>query len=108
MMKTLHFYGSSDDTFGGYGPGGDDHDNCASMGPIRWKLETPDGDGLIVVGHYGAGESAAWMVGIEQLPDDDGGRPLPNWPITFGTAHEYSVGAKISCPDDTTLTLVRR
>lgn len=99
-MKTLKFYGHSDDCFeiDGTGKGEPDEIGCFDKG-VAVKVAN-DHAGLLVVGHYApkATEVGTWMIGISLL---DEGIKLPDWPIRFGTySNEYSPLLEIDVPDD--------
>lgn len=102
-MKTLHFEGSSDDTFGmTQDSRADDFDNCASGEPIDWLLQSSEGS-MIVRGQYCPPGFGGWVIGVgrSDIVDDD--TPLPNWPMRFEHgAREYSPRLVIEVPDDTT------
>jgi len=104
-MKTLRFEGFSDDTFGET-TRGPEHDNCASMKPIIFKVWSESAkDGLFVTGQYCPGPSTGWMIGISRLSDDDS-RPIPNWPMRFEHGEKpYSPSLVIEAPDDAIITL---
>lgn len=111
-MRPLIFHGYSDDTFGEYGRTNDDHDNCASGKPMRFRVA--DGsDSLIVVGWYADGPTAGWMVGVEPdvtTADDVEPKPLPDWTITIrrSVAGEtpYSPSLLIDAPASATVTYI--
>lgn len=107
-MKPMIFHGYSDDTFGEYGRTRDDHDNCASGKPIRFRVQSGV-DALDVVGQYSPGNSGAWLVGVEAI-EPDNGQPLPAWPMRLrqGTRDEceHSTVLEIDAPEDATVTYV--
>lgn len=101
-MKKFRFQGYSDDTFGEYEATGIDYDNCASMKPIRFQLDSNEGS-MIVIGQYSRIETGCWDIGIAQVEVDcDKYLPIPNWNMSFSSS-EYSVILDIEVPDDTTI-----
>lgn len=108
MSTTLRFEGYSDDTFGEYAHTNDDYDNCGSGKPITWRVEAPNGDGLLVHGQYCPGDATGWLVGVAPMdPDDD--KPIPDWPIRITRGERaYSVALHIEAPDGTAIRCLQR
>lgn len=108
-MQPLIFHGNSDDTFGEYGRTNEDHDNCASGKPIRFRVAAADG-ALFVVGQYSPGNSGAWLVGVEPVDEEEA--PMPAWPMrmrrpaTEPRECPYSPTLEIDAPADATVTHV--
>jgi hypothetical protein len=68
------------------------------------KLQRPNGDGLIVFGHYAPDGTpdGTWVFGVTLLGED---KPLPDWPITFDTCENgYSPVMVVDAPEDVTVT----
>jgi hypothetical protein len=100
-MKTLKFYGASDDTAICEWKGGDvDHDDCAN-GSLRGFLVTDGDDKLVVYLQYAA-YGGCWMVGIAQHDEEDRWAP---WPMRWG-AERYTTTLELDVPDSATVTLV--
>ncbi len=98
-MKTLHFEGHSDDTFGEYNVTNEDHDNCANGKPI-WFLVKAGDDELFVVGQYCPFDATGWMIGVAKSDEDDEA-PMPDWPMRFErSSRGYSPRLVIEAPDD--------
>lgn len=106
-MKTLRFEGHSDDTFGEMGIDGTDYDNCSSGEPIVFSVTAENEgqtDGVLVYGMYAnevmpKGSPRAWMVGIQNLEDD---QQLPEWNfrIVQGEDCDYSPTLLMDVPDN--------
>jgi len=106
-VRIYVFEGHSDDTFGEYGQTNDDYDNCASGEPIRYRLATPDGAGIVVTGmHCYPGQvGAGWMIGVETLYED---MPV-DWPTTMRPSYEgYRNQLTVEAPDDAELVCLNR
>jgi hypothetical protein len=103
-LRTLRFYGHSDDTFGyeeivDGSDRGDDHDNCNNGSLMAFKITSKD-EGMIVTGQYAPSPipDGTWVVGITLLKEDS---PLPNWPMKWGTSDlVYSPSLILEAPDD--------
>lgn len=96
-MNTVSFFGASDDLFV---VDGDYTDEICDTkgGPMSYRIETPDGEGLVVVGTYAPSDGAVWAIGICQLDED---RPLPPWTMRWTTYHSgYSIELELELPDD--------
>lgn len=95
-MRTLTFYGASDDLFECDDSARRDTEEIGCYrGPAMYRVQ--DGDaGLLVVGLYAPNNVVGcWSVGISQLDED---KPLPDWPMVF-KAEGYSVRLVITVPD---------
>lgn len=92
-MKTLKFYGYSDDTFGEYNIINRDYDNCASGKPIRFKV-TAQGKALFVTGQYGRNNTGTWDIGVSM--EDEDNRPEWDMKIYF---EGYSTVLEVVVPD---------
>lgn len=106
-MKRIHFYGSSDDTFGWDIPAidpGDDYDNCANGTAIVWQIRSKSEGALNVVGMYApkGGHAPCWVIGIQQTGDE---AQLPLWRTEFHNHPDcrYSPQLRMDIPDDATL-----
>lgn len=99
-MRTLKFYGHSDDCFEIDGTTRDEPDEIGCFdGSVTVTLIDANGDGLQVVGSYAKPHNTGtWMFGISLLDED---KPLPSWPIRFSTfENNYSPLVEIDVPDD--------
>lgn len=106
-MKIYKFEGASDDTFGEYAVTSDDYDNCANGAPIRYRLATPNGAGIIVTGCYAHGVlgNGCWMIGVEAIDEDK----QIDWQITHNPSHEgYRGQLLVVAPDDAELVCLNR
>ena len=109
-MRTLKFYGASDDLFEIEGARGDEPDEiclCDRPVTVSLKLEPPpyDGgpevgivpEGLHVTGLYAPNDATAcWMIGIAPL---DEGLDMPGWPMRW-RFDGYTTVLEIDAPDD--------
>lgn len=97
-MKTLQFYGASDNLFEVEGPGIRDEIGCYDR-PGIYKVISNSGR-LFVIGEYAVANEATWMVGVQQADEDI---PLPAWPIRFVAKSpvSYSPMLELDVPDDT-------
>ncbi len=106
-MKKYVFEGASDDTFGEYNETQVDYDNCASGEPIQFKVQAPDGSGVLVTGIYGGKYemgNGCWMIGVESLDEDE---PV-DWDIrTFPSYEGYRNRVVIVAPEDSVCKLVK-
>lgn len=92
-MKTLRFYGYSDDNFAVEGDGLTDEISCYDSA-ATWAV-TCGNEGLIVFGMYAPGSRApTWVVGIAPLDEDE---PLPDWPMRW-LFSGYSAVLEIDAP----------
>lgn len=100
-MKTLVFYGYSDDTFGEYGFTNEDVDNCGSGNPIHIKLVSSEG-AMVITGQYSRFDNGCWDIAVGQVDEDI---PIPAWSMEFGTAEDgYSTLLRLTVPDDTRMS----
>ncbi|KPU42178.1 hypothetical protein OXPF_39570 [Oxobacter pfennigii] len=97
-MKTLKFYGYSDDTFGEYAITNEDVDNCSNNKPIQCLITSSEGN-LFVIGHYYIHPNdGCWTIGIS--PHGEGSK-IPNWPMRISACDvPYSCCLEIDVPDD--------
>lgn len=81
--------GRVDDEVQHYGPG-----------PAVGRIETPEGDGLLVVVQYV--NPGTWSVGVAPLEE---GFPIPPWKIEIGNAPDcsYSAALTVWAPESATL-----
>jgi hypothetical protein len=102
-MKTVRFYGHSDDCFEIEGGGFDDEVGCYDT-PVVIHLKSAAAESRVAVfGCYAPSNSCCcWCFGIGQIDEGD---ELPPWPIRFVPKHDYSIALEIDVPDDTTLSI---
>ena len=97
-MRTLTFYGASDDLFECDDSAGRDTNEVGAYDrPGIYKIM--DGDaGLYVVGHYAPGNvTGCWSVGVMPLDEDV---PLPPWPVAMALGGRgYSAVLTLTVPD---------
>ena len=106
-MKTLHFEGASDDTFGETHEFRDDYDNCASGRPIRY-LVSAGSESLLVVGQYCPEPATGWLIGVARADEDDD-RPLPSWPMRIEHGERpYTPRLVIEAPDGVVIRCLER
>lgn len=108
-MRTLKFWGESDDLFEIVGTrrGEPDEIGCFNQrnGPPSVLLASEsDGGRLIVIASYAPGQGrdkvACWAIGIAPADEDV---PLPAWPMRWALGGRgYSTELQIDVPDDTT------
>lgn len=92
-MKTLAFFGASDDLFEIEGTSGKEPDEIGVYGrPVQIEVRG-GGKGLVVVGLYCT--NGCWSIGIAPLDEDV---PLPDWPLRW-TLSGYSTRLEIDAPD---------
>jgi hypothetical protein len=104
-MKEFKFEGYSDDTFGEYAETSDDYDNCANDTPIRYKLSTPDGTGVIVTGRYSPDDSGCWEIGVHAISEEK----QVDWKISMNPSHaKYCNQLIVIAPDDAELVCLNR
>lgn len=95
-MKTLRFWGHSDDCFEIDGAIQDEIG--ASGRGVNLRLTSPlTNDRLRIHGIYAPGNGATWVFGVGLVEEDD---RLPPWPIRFVPEHAYSLALEIDVPDD--------
>lgn len=102
-MRTLKFYGASDDLFEIEGGRRGEPDE---IDPSQCVKVTNDHGGLVVSAHYAPGVAACWAIGVSQVDEDE---PLPDWPMRFRTgepASGYSVVLEIDVPDSVEMSIV--
>lgn len=101
-MKTLKFYGASDDLFEVKGSGkGEPYEIGCYDGTAAVSIIAPDGSGLVVGGFYNMPKwphkGACWAIAVSLLDEDKG---LPAWPMRFETNENgYSPMLIIDAPD---------
>ena len=108
-MRTLAFFGHSDDTacwtwlVDGEEEGGDSHDDSASHTVRAWRVEAGP-DRVDVVMSYAPGPGAVWSVGLAPADEDV---PIPQWAQSpkFET-RGYSVWMILEVPDLAEVRLV--
>lgn len=76
-MRTLKFYGASDDLFEIEGTTGSEPDE---RNPGTVEIKDADGNGLRVHCDYAVAANGCWMVGVAPLDEDI---PIPDWPVSF-------------------------
>ena len=103
-MRTLKFYGASDDLFEVEGTKAGEPDEIGSFNSITAVKIANDHAGLIVVGVYAAhddmpkGMPGCWTIGICPLDEDI---PLPDWQMKWSLSDlGYSPLLAIETPDD--------
>ena len=107
-MKTLRFYGQSDDAFL---CDGDIRESAECWGRegvflLKSKSRTQGkASRLVVSGRYAPQSTGTrcWIVGIANGGE---GMPLPNWPMRFEQGHDYSPALVVTAPDDVTVTVI--
>lgn len=99
-MRTLKFYGCSDDLFEIEGTKRGEPDEIG-----EGAVEVVYGDaGVRVWAIYAHGETATWMIGIEPLDEDI---PIPDWPIRMSLGGRgYSAEIAMDVPDGATVRQV--
>jgi len=96
-MRTLKFYGASDDLFYIEGTTKDEPDEIGCFEKVVTVWVGNEDEGLFVTGMYAPNNSSAcWMVGISQFDED---MPLPDWKMSWDV-DGYSVELTIEVPDD--------
>ena len=104
-MRTIGFYGASDDLveIEGYRPG--EPDEIGSDFAVL-KVATDDEGLLVVVSYNPVPGAACWMIGLSQLDEDV---PLPDHWIQRWETHErgYSVRLRLLVPDDAVISRVQ-
>jgi hypothetical protein len=96
MVRTLKFYGASDDLFEIKGTSGAEPDEIGAYDQPRTVKVANDHGGLFVTALYAPNNTAAcWMIGISQLDED---MPLPDWPMRW-SSEGYSTVLEIDAPD---------
>ncbi len=101
-MKTLKFYGASDDLFEIEGTNKGEPDEIGIYGgAAAVSIVAPDGTGLVVGGFYDLPKwphkGSCWTIAVSLLEED---KPLPAWPMRFETnKNGYSPQLVIDAPD---------
>lgn len=91
-MKTLKFYGYSDDTFGEFAETNVDYDTCGE--DIAVELIVSDGvKELSVIGRYGS--TGTWSIEVFSHDEDHN----PDWTMRL-YFEDYSPILEIDCPDN--------
>ncbi|MBP3798014.1 MAG: hypothetical protein J6I46_09620 [Ruminococcus sp.] len=91
-MKTLKFYGYSDDTFGEFAETNVDYDTCGE--DIAVELIVSDGvKRLSVIGRYGS--TGTWSIEVFSHDEDHN----PDWTMRL-YFEDYSPVLEIDCPDN--------
>lgn len=103
-MRTLKFYGHSDDCFEIDGTRGDEPDEIGAFHKtvVVYLKSAISEQRVAVVGTYAPNGKCTWAFGIALIDDGD---DLPPWPIKFTREHDYSVALTIECPDDTSVSI---
>ena len=107
-MRTLRFYGVSDDLVEIEGGIQDEPDEIGSYdAEAVLRVADKAGNGLHVHVNYAhGGPAGCWMVGISQLDEDV---PLPAWPMRWGIGGRgYSVQLELDVPDRVRVTEMPR
>lgn len=98
-MKTLNFWGSSDDLFVvSCGEGGNEISPPDDDRPAVYRVQdsAEKGSGMYVVGIYApCNVSPCWSVGVCQLDEDV---PLPDWELRID-ANRYTTRLEMVVPD---------
>lgn len=100
-MKTLKFYGCSDNTFGEYGVTNQDCDNCASGKPIQCVVDCGESGRVMVVGQYSdvSMGSGCWLTGLTKVSEYD---EFPDWNFRYEESDcEYSPALLMDLPEGT-------
>ena len=101
-MKTLKFYGCSDDTFGEYNETNTDYDNCGSNKPITFEIKA-EGKSVFVTGQYSRFGNGCWGIDVAAADEDN----LPDWNMRIGF-EDYSTVLEIEVPDDVQIEHIER
>jgi hypothetical protein len=109
-MKTLKFYGTSDDLFECDGGVSEELCDNASGKTMTFHVRT-ETEGLLVTAKYM--RNACWSIGLAQT---DEGAAFPAWPISIGLAdpsgypdpRSYSTLITIEAPDDVQVSKWRK
>lgn len=101
MTVNVTFYGASDDLIEVDGcPGADEFNRISG----NWSGILASGTDQMAV-HVDYRPPGVWSVGASQV---DEGHPVPDWPVRFDEAHDYSVRMTVGCPGDVVLEEVTR
>jgi hypothetical protein len=107
-MRTLKFYGASDDLFEIEGTAGAEPDEIGCFDSIPAVKITGEDCGMIVVAAYAAldampgGMPGCWAIGICPLDEDV---PLPGWDMRWRT-EGYSAVLEVDVPDGVVVSQV--
>lgn len=99
-MKTLRFYGYSDDNFA-YSVDGRDKDEIGCYNSHAVFIVKGGGTHFAVCGYYCPKGAGGWSIGV--APGDHGRAEvhIPEWPMRFERSErEYSPALVIEAPDD--------
>lgn len=100
-MRTLKFYGVSDDLFELEGTTGDEPDE-RDAGTV--EIKDAEGNGLRVFCVYGLTGNACWAVGVAPMDQDV---PIPRWLTSYKLGgRNYSAELTMRVPDDAVVTNV--
>lgn len=99
--QELCFRGASDDLFYVEGDKFGEELGCFSKPCILQLWSKREASGLLVIGHYSLGDNGTWMIGVAQMEEDI---HIPEWPTSFYNATGYSVGMRITVPEDCVIT----
>lgn len=100
-MKTIKFYGFSDDLVEISGPlkGCDEY---SAYKDLEFDIVSPRKDMMRVITHYGS--NGCWSFAPSIAEED---LPFPNWKISFEEArHGYSTVMSVEVPDETVIKKV--
>lgn len=101
-MKTLKFYGASDDLFE---MDGDESEEWGCYNRLASVLVEHDGERLLVVGLYdGPGDvsDGCWAIGVQLFREGDS---VPPWPVRLETHNrKYSPVLVLEVPDGATVS----
>ncbi|WP_454917347.1 hypothetical protein [Xanthobacter sediminis] len=107
-MRTLKFYGSSDDLFEIDGTGRGEPDEIGCFQGIPAVKVANEHTGLIVVAVYAAHDSmppgmpGCWTIGLCPIDEDI---PLPHWDMRW-SAKGYSTLLEVDVPDDVIVSMI--
>ena len=101
-MKTLKFYGYSDDTFGEHCVTNETHDDCAEGTAMTFQV-TADGKSAYVTGQYSRHGSGCWNVSVEPADEDN----LPDWQMRI-YFEGYTTVLEMDVPDDVLVQYIER
>lgn len=106
-MRTLNFYGYSDDLVEVDGTDrsmGEPDEFDPYEKPAAMTVIDDEGTGLVVVVHL-VGQTGTWSVGIAPL---DEGHPLPDWPMRWAIRSDcvHSAELQIDAPDSARVAII--
>lgn len=101
-MKTLKFYGYSDDTFGEYGVTGQECNNGANGEPIQCIVDCGEYGRVLVVGQRSNVtmdfNCYCWMIGIAKVDEED---EMPDWRFRYAQSDcENSPALLMDVPEE--------